>query len=171
MRKKRDHIPGAIYHVTSRTNNKIQVFDHKLGRKILLLTLRGAKEKFGFKLYNFCIMPTHIHLLLAPAEKTNISQIMHWIKTSSAKSWNCIHGSTDHLWGARFFARPVNNIRDFFTVQNYIDQNAVKAGLSCTPQEWKASGAYYIANNIKGIVDYTVLDRLAHIKLLPHTPK
>ena len=36
---------------------------------------------------------------------------------------------------------------------NYIDQNPVVAGLSAVPAEWKASGAYYKANCIEGLVD------------------
>ena len=165
MRKKREYLPGATYHITSRTNNRIQAFERKLGRRIMLMILEESKEKFKFKLHNFCIMPNHIHLLLTPAENTNISQIMHWIKTHSAKRWNRIHGSTDHLWGQRFFARAIKDLRDHFSVHKYIDQNPVKAGLAATPSEWKASGAFYIANDIHGLVDYTPFDRLAYIKL------
>jgi len=67
MRKKRVFVDDSFYHVTSRTNDKIRVFDRKLGRKIMLLTLKDAKEKYNFILSNFCIMPTHIHLLIQPA--------------------------------------------------------------------------------------------------------
>ncbi|WP_461256085.1 transposase [Treponema sp. R80B11-R83G3] len=59
MRKKREFIEGATYHVTSRTNNKIKVFDNRLGRKIMLLTLEEAKEKYGFCLYNFLLSSQH----------------------------------------------------------------------------------------------------------------
>ena len=64
MRKKREFIDGAFYHVTSRTNDKIRVFENKLGRKIMLMALQDAKDKFRFRLANFCVMPTHIHLLI-----------------------------------------------------------------------------------------------------------
>jgi putative transposase len=94
MRKKREFIDGAAYHVTSRTNDKNRVFECNVGRKTMLLVLENAKEKFGFRLANFCIMPTHIHLLIIPGEKGNLSQIMHWMKTHSAKRWNRIHGSS-----------------------------------------------------------------------------
>jgi hypothetical protein len=39
MRRKRDFIKGAFYHVTSRTNDKIKVFENRLGRKIMLAAL------------------------------------------------------------------------------------------------------------------------------------
>jgi len=59
MRKKREFIDGAFYHVTSRTNDKIRIFENRLGRKIMLITLQKAKDKFHFRLANICIMPTH----------------------------------------------------------------------------------------------------------------
>jgi len=76
MRKKREFVTGAFYHVTSRTNDKIRVFENNLGRKIMLITLQDAKDKFNFRLTNFCVMPTHIHLLIKPEPNTNLSDII-----------------------------------------------------------------------------------------------
>jgi len=167
MQKKREFIEGAFYHVTSRTNDKIRIFDNRLGQKVMLLTLQDAKEKYRFRLANFCIMPTHIHLLIKPEEGETLSTIMHWIKIHSAKRWNCIHGSTDHVWGQRYFSRPVKDLYDYFSVFQYIDKNPVKSGLVQYSQDWRSSGAYYIANNINGLVDYTPFERQGYIKYLP----
>jgi len=153
MRKKREIIEGAAYHVTSRTNGKIPAFENDLSRKIMLVTLRDAKEKYGFKLHNFCIMPTHIHLLITPVNGTNLSRIIQWIKTHSAKRWNCTNKSKDHLWGERFFARQIKDLIDYLFVQNYIDQNPVKAGLVSSTSDWEACGAYYIANGISDFIE------------------
>jgi len=171
MRKKREFTDGAYYHVTSRTNDKIRVFEKNTGRKIMLLTLQGAKEKFGFRLTNFCIMPTHIHLLIMPKENTNLSSIMHWIKTRSAKHWNFIHGSKDHMWGHRYFAREIRDPCEYYNVMHYIDQNPVAAGLVSAPANWKPSGAFYKAQNISGFVDFIPHERLNYIKMVPGTVK
>jgi len=168
MRKKREFIAGSFYHVTSRTNDKIRVFDNKLGRKILLMALQDAKDKFRFRLANFCIMPTHLHLLIEPGEGTRLSQIMQWLKVKTAKRWNFIHGSIDHLWGNRYFARLIKDPEDYLSIMDYIDQNPVKAGLSETPADWKAGGAYYKARNIPGLVD--LQDRRHYVKLLSPIP-
>jgi putative transposase len=170
MRKKREFIDGAFYHVTSRTNDKIRVFENKLGRKIMLLVLEEAKDKFRFTLANFCVMPTHIHLLIQPEKGSSLSGIMHWIKLHSAKSWNFIHGSTDHMWGNRFFARAIKSRQEYEYVMNYIDQNPVAAGLSSSPADWKASGAFYKAHNIDGLVDFKPHERKNYIKLLSPIP-
>jgi len=170
MYKKREFIDGAYYHVTSRTNDKIRIFENRLGRKIMLMTLQDAKNKFHFQLANFCVMPTHIHLLIRPIEGTNLSDIMHYIKNRSAKWWNSIHGSTDHVWGSRYFARAVKDPQEFSFITDYIDHNPVKAKLSPTPEEWKASGAYYKKHNISGLVDFCHADRQPYIKLLSPIP-
>jgi putative transposase len=136
MRKKREFVDGAVYHVTSRTNDKTPVFADLAGRKTMLLVLMEAREKFGFTLANFCIMPTHIHLLIMPGEGGGLSRIMHWIKTQSAKRWNRYHGSINHLWGERYFARIIKDPQDYAYVMEYIDQNPVKAGLALSVGEW-----------------------------------
>jgi REP element-mobilizing transposase RayT len=120
----------------------------------MLMVLEEAKEKFNFKLANFCIMPTHIHLLIIPGTAANLSQIMHWVKLRSSKRWNAIHGSSGHLWGSRFFERSVKGTADYLNVMQYIDKNPVKSGHTLCVGDWKASGAYHIRENIRGFVDY-----------------
>jgi len=166
MRKRRNFTEGAIYHVTSRTNEKKRVFESRLGQRIMLLTLQNAKDKFHFRLVNFCVMPTHIHLMIEPARGSSLSDIMCWIKTRTAKRWNFIHGSSDHLWGHRYYARAIKDTDEYFLVMNYIDQNPVAAGLVLYPAEWKVSGAFYKANDISGLVDYLPGERLSYIRLI-----
>jgi len=115
-------------------------------------------------------MPTHLHLLIKPEGDSNLSVIMKWIKTISAKRWNFIHGSTDHLWGDRFFARAVKNYEEYGAIMEYIDQNPVVAGLSTKPEDWKASGAFYKKHKIYSLVDFTLYEKPKDILLLPPIP-
>jgi len=106
MRKKRQFTEGAFYHVTSRTNDKIRVFENKLGRKIMLITLQDASnqrfaDKYHFLLTNFCIMPTHIHLLIKPKEGTSLNIIMQ----SSPADWKAS--------GAYYKNRNIKGLLDY----------------------------------------------------------
>jgi len=136
----------------------------------MLITLQDAKDKFNFCLTNFCVMPTHIHLLIKPEEGTGLIEIMRWLKTRSAKRWNFIHGSTDHMWGNRYFARAIKDNEEYEAINDYIDQNPVKAGLAASPEEWKASAAFYKKHEIPGLVDLFVNDSRKEIILLPAIP-
>jgi REP element-mobilizing transposase RayT len=167
MYKKRKFIDGMFYHVTSRTNDKVKIFETKIGQKIMLITLQDAKDKFRFQLTNFSIMPTHIHLLIKPVSGTSLSRIMHWIKIISAKRWNFIHGSTDHMWGQRYFAKVIISQHHYDYVYKYIDQNPVKAGYVTEPACWKASGAFHKLHDLQDLVDFTPFERFRYLKLLP----
>jgi putative transposase len=157
MRKNRRFVEGAMYHVTSRTNDKARVFEGKVGQKILMTVLHQSKMRFGFRLLNFCVMPNHFHWLILPdktaGSRGDLPQIMHWIKLSVSKWWNEVHGSSGHLWGNRYFARIVNDPEDFFTVMRYIDCNPVKAKLAVSVGDWKLSGAYHLQHGFTKLVD------------------
>jgi len=64
----------------------------------------------------------------------------------------------------------VRSPQDYEFVMDYIDQNPVKAELAATPVEWKASGAFYKAHNIPGLVDFIQDDSRHNIKLLSPIP-
>ena len=49
---------------------------------------------------------------------------------------------------------------------NYIDQNPVIGGLVSAPADWEASGAFYKAHGITGLVDYLPIERQHYIRLL-----
>jgi len=160
MTRKRKVLDNTMYHVTSRTNDKEKIFGHKPGKVIMMGVLKEAKEKYGFELANFCIMPTHIHLLITPKTGTDLPKIMFWIKLSFTKRWNALRGTSGHIWGSRYFARPITDEQDYLTVMDYIDKNPVKKGLVLYPEEWKESGAFHIQHEIQGFVDYTEVDRI-----------
>jgi hypothetical protein len=84
---------------------------------------------------------------------------MQWIKANSAKYWNRIHGSNDHLWSHRYFSWAIKDTIEHEFVINY--QNPVVVGLAQTHADRKASGAYYNARSIPGLVDFEHLDRQA----------
>ena len=160
MRKRRTFVDGATYHITSRTNGKEKIFDRKPGKVIMMMLLKEAKEKYNFVVHNFCIMPNHIHLLVTPKEGKDLPKIMSWIKTQFSKRWNNFNRSSGHIWGERYFARPINGTGDFLTVMDYIDKNPVKKGLVLYAWDWKESGAYHIQHEIPDFVDYSTIDRI-----------
>jgi hypothetical protein len=71
--------------------------------------------------------------------------------------------------GNRYFARTIRNPQEFEYVMDYIDQNPVKVGLAVNPADWKASEAYYKAQNIPGLVDFSLTERL--YKIAQNIPK
>jgi putative transposase len=122
-------------------------------KRALIQTVVKAKKKFPFQLLNFTIMDNHIHFLIKPDPGVSLSKIMQWIKSNFAKEWNKAHGTYGHLWGERFFSRIIKNVKDFNDVNNYIDNNAVKAGLTTSAATWVFGGLFHRLNKIRGLID------------------
>jgi hypothetical protein len=53
---------------------------------------------------------------------------------------------------------------------DYIDQNPVVVGLAATPEDWKASAAYYKKRGISSLVDFSCNDNLKELLFLPQIP-
>jgi len=57
-------IPGAVYHVTSRGNERKNIFKDDMDRNMILKTLGEVKSKYDFKILAFVLMNNHYHFLL-----------------------------------------------------------------------------------------------------------
>lgn len=82
-----------------------------------------------YKLASFVVMPNHVHVLFAPIEGFMLQEILHSWKRHSAREINKLSGKTGRLWQEDYWDRLVRNEKHFRKVDEYIRENAVKAGL------------------------------------------
>ena len=128
----------GIYHVMLRGINRQNIFEDDEDREKLLQTLNNYKEKCGYKLYAYCLMSNHIHLLIKE-DKEALDLIMKKIGASFVYWYNWKYKRSGHLFQDRFKSEPVENDSYFLTVLRYIHQNPVKAGLVKNVEDYKWS--------------------------------
>jgi len=96
----------------------------------------------------FCIMPTHIHLLLKQNADGGISEYMKRMLISYTKSFNNMHKRTGPLWASRFKNVLIEDDEQLLHLTRYIHLNPTSAGLAKKPEEWKYSSYNgYISKN------------------------
>ena len=78
--QKRNYQDNNVYFITANCFQKFCYFQESIFCEIFIQDLKIAKELKEFKLYGFCLNYNHIHLLVHPNNKFNISQIMQNIK-------------------------------------------------------------------------------------------
>ena len=61
-RKLRPEYPGAMYHVTSRGDQRDDIFFDDVDRYDFLKTLGEACKKTDWQVHAFCLMGNHYHL-------------------------------------------------------------------------------------------------------------
>jgi len=119
--------PGAIYHVTLRGNNRRVLFLDDDDRRRFLNRLEDYREEYGIRLYLFCLMTNHVHLMFETPQ-ANLSQFMHKLETAYTVYFNLRHGECGHLLQDRFKAVPVDGDEYLLKLSRYVHLNPVYVG-------------------------------------------
>ena len=129
---------SGIYHVMLRGINRQRIFEDDEDREKFLEILKKSKEKDGFDLLAWCLMPNHVHLLIKENE-VKLGTIFRRIGASYVYWYNGKYERTGHLFQDRFKSEPVEDDSYFLTVIQYIHRNPVKVGLCERPEEYEYS--------------------------------
>ncbi len=153
MRKPRELISNARYHVGARANRKEMILESAEIKTLFLEVIAKAKKRYDFKIENFCVMGNHFHLIIMPGKGECLSRIMQWALSVFAQKYNRLHNLTGHVWGERFFSRVIRSVREYLKVCEYIDDNPVKASLVRIRTDWCFGGLSFRRRAHRGILD------------------
>ena len=116
--------------------NKQRIFEGGTDYAKFLECLSEVKKISDFKLFAYCLMGNHIHLLIKVG-KESLSQILKRLGTRYVFWFNWKYGRSGHLFQDRFKSEPVEDNDYFLTVLIYIYQNPVVAGLCRNPADYE----------------------------------
>ncbi|WP_246050094.1 transposase [Aquibacillus sediminis] len=144
--------------------NKQTIFEDDVDRLRLLDTIKNCKERGQIRVYGYCLMDNHIHLLLREHEEEPVSKFIQRLSASYVSWYNSKYERCGHLFQERFKSENVENLPKFLKVLRYIHQNPIKAGLakdvfSC---KWTSLHEYYVKN--PSIVDTDLTLQLFSLK-------
>ena len=137
-RSKRDRAESGIYHIMLRGINKQRIFEDEADRDRFLECLDKSLSKSSAKLYAWCLMNNHVHLLIKEGNEP-VGTTVKRFGAGYVGYYNARNGRTGALFQDRFRSEAVDGSEYFLTVLRYIHQNPVKAGLCQKCGEWKYS--------------------------------
>ena len=94
-----------------------------------------------YALQAWCVMPNHVHALIATKAESEFGQIVHFWKTVARRKINAHLSRTGPVWAKDYFDRYIRDQRQFETAKHYIEMNPVTAGLCDAPEAWPFSSA------------------------------
>ena len=135
--EKSEYENNQIYFITICVKNRKNILGKIINEpvfetKIMVLSKIGIIVECFFKksfliykdlfLYDYCIMPNHIHFILlrniyTKNKRTNISTMIQQFKISITKHIK------KSIWQDGYYERIIRNEREFYKVKNYIDFN------------------------------------------------
>src|SRR5450759_2899598 len=86
---------GAVYHVTNRGNGQEMIYREEADWKAFLGIMGDVASKFGWRIYTYCLMGSHYHLLLE-TPRPNLSQGMKELDQEYTRRYNrCLLYTSD----------------------------------------------------------------------------
>jgi putative transposase len=146
-RRPRELIPGGNYHVFSRGNRKGEIFSNDRDYSLFLEIVRQVARHRHWKVFSFCLMPNHYHLLVQTPEG-DLSRGMQAINGDYAQWFNTTYGFTGHLFQGRFGSVVVESDWHFLELTRYLALNPVRSGLCHRPADWPWSSYPIVAGEL-----------------------
>lgn len=134
----RIEFPGAIYHVTSRGNARLPIFEDDEDRESFLALLGAVVERFNWLCHSYCLMGNHYHLLIETPD-THLSKGLRQLNGVYTQRFNRRHGRVGHVFQGRFKAILVERDSYLLELCRYIVLNPVRAKMVKRAGEYRWS--------------------------------
>jgi putative transposase len=118
-------------------------------RDLFLTVFEAVRQRYGFVVVGYVVMPDHIHLLISEPEKGDPSRVMQAIKQGySRRVLKAVRKrrvaaqpelfavGAEHVWQRRFYDFNVWTARKRIGKLRYMHRNPVTRGLVQEPEQW-----------------------------------
>jgi putative transposase len=127
---------NSIYHVINRGNGGQTVFQKEKDYEVFAEMMKEAKLRYVVKLFAYCLMPNHFHMVLMPDEAQNLSKWMQWLMTSHVRRYHQHYGTSGHVWQGRYKSFLIQKDSHLLAVLKYVESNPLRAGLTSSARNW-----------------------------------
>src|SRR4051812_20937884 len=100
--------PHVAYHVLNRAAKKAPLFETDGDYLAFEQLLGEARSHHPMRIFAYCLMPNHWHLLLWPEPQHDLARFVKWLTATHAMRWNRTHENVGGgaVYQARFKSIP-----------------------------------------------------------------
>jgi len=129
-------VDGFVYHVLNRGNGGQKVFHKDQDYEAFIDLMKKAKARYAVKIFAYCLMPNHFHMVVVPIQAEELNKGMQWLMTSHVRRYHRRYGTSGHIWQGRFKSFIIQEDNHLLTVLRYVEGNPVRAGLVNSATDW-----------------------------------
>lgn len=147
------------HHIIQRGHNRQTVFASYDDYQYYLNNLKYWKERLVCKVYAYCLMTNHVHMIIDPCQEVdNLALLMKRISGRQTRYANKKEKRTGTLWEGRYKSSPIKTEEYLLACCRYVELNPLRAGMVVNPEDYQWS-SYKHKAGIKHI-DWMDLDPL-----------
>lgn len=154
-RQARVILPDTPHHVMQRGHNRQVVFTSDKDFQYYRKNLIEFKKNFGCKVYSYCLMTNHVHLIVNPGKKPEaLSLLMKRIAGRQTRYVNKLENRSGSLWEGRFKSSIISSKEYLLACCRYIELNPLRAGMVNNVEEYLwSSYNHKIKDSTDNVVD------------------
>jgi REP element-mobilizing transposase RayT len=145
------HVPGGLYHVLARGNNRQRLFRQSADYRFYIMRLARLLPRTETRCYAYCLMPNHLHLLLEPGPKP-LSRTMQPLQLAYSLYFNRHYRHTGHVFQGRYMALLCQRDAYLLELVRYLHLNPVRAGLAKRPDGWSWSSHRAYLGGVSSVI-------------------
>ena len=134
---------GYPHHVVQRGHDRKTVFAQEVDCRRYLEDLRELKEMYEVKVFAYCLMTNHVHLLLQPeGSPAGMGRLMKALAARMTRYRNKLEKRSGTLWESRYKSSAVQSDEYLLSCCRYIELNPVRAQMVMDPADypWSSYG-------------------------------
>jgi putative transposase len=133
-------LPNCPHHIVQRGHNRQAVFAGDDDYLYYLENLKEWKIELGCKVYAYCLMTNHVHLVIDPGNNPdNLGLFMKRVAGRQTRYVNKIENRSGSLWEGRFKSSPINAPEYLLACCRYVELNPLRAGMVDDPAHYRWS--------------------------------
>lgn len=148
-RRPRVVIPGQAHHVIQRGNRRQNVFFSAKDKDRYLEILKNHLVYFHVKMWAYCLMDNHVHLVLVPECAEGLAKVVGNTHCKYTREINKRERWRGYLWQGRFKSLVVHDSY-LYHLLRYVENNPVRAKMVKEAGKYRWSSA---KSHIKGCLD------------------
>jgi putative transposase len=122
-------IPNQPLHIMHRGNNRQAIFESEEDMVRIKEDIKLSLLNSNCFLHAYVIMTNHLHLLVTPADKGQLTKFMQSMANRYVRYFNAKHQRTGTLWEGRYKSCLVDSDQYLFSLYKYIEMNPIRAGM------------------------------------------
>lgn len=130
-------LPNCPHHIIQRGHNHQAVFAGDDDYLYYLDNLKEWKSELGCKLYAYCLMTNHVHLVIDPGDDPeNLALLMKRVAGRQTRYVNTLEKRSGSLWEGRYKSSPINANEYLLACCRYVELNPLRAGMVNDPAKY-----------------------------------